>query len=534
MKIVASQFQGMRPIVQPMNLSDGQASDCMDCFLHSTGVDPLKSGKTISTGFHNVKALYRIDTSFVLLQERVSVVRSPVIEDKYDRLYFTRDEDKDGGVYVTNHDSFKQDKIKGKPLSGLKPPEHAPKATLLKDNAVSNETIEPDKYTSFRVTYVTEWGEESAPSLASELFSYIDKDNYGVRLSHIPISPHATVSKRRIYMAVDGEYFLRAEIGNTGTTYDLYPLNDDAIQDVLITENFDPPPEGLRGLVGLPNGSMAAFKNEGDDKTGTGMIVFSEPYQPHAYPVGYRHKSQYPVIALAVVPEGVLVLTTGKPMLISGTSPDTMYAQVIESSESCLSPESVLVQSGTAFWASPDGIAAFGGGAVSVISRNVWSREQWQALKPKRMLFAFYENHLLIYADHQAFLYSLGRNDLTRLSQSGVSCTYYDVMDDQLYVVRGDNLEAFNQGDVLEAVWQSKEYVIAGASPFNSLRIEADDYPVTFRLFTEAGEVQSKTIPNNKPTRVKSTGRKRIAYFRLASLARVRLVQLASSMQAVY
>ena len=564
MSIQISQFAMMRPIMQPLNLPETAAEVCRDCYVQSTGLDALRACRAVASGFGNCQTLYRIGNQFVAVAQDVSIARSTIIKDLYKRLYFTTA----GALYQSTETEFPQATIYGRNLAALLPPDNefgvGVSAQLMRDGspvAVYTQDVweriqsgevavrpEPgvvtdppviyedlEKFTAFRVTFVTDRGEETAPSPASDVVGYIDQDNYGFRLRNIPVSSNPWVVKRRVYMAVDGRWFWRTDIdNNVGTSLDLYPLYDDRIGDLLETEDFDPPPANAQGLVAHSNGVLALFFNEGS----TGTVCLSVPYQPHAYPVGFRFKSQYPIVALASVPEGLLVLTRGKPMLIVGATPEVMSDHVIESSEACLSKASVLVYNGACFWASPDGIAAFGGSQVQVISRNTWSREQWQALRPATMRMFFYENHLLIYAGsgnaQTAWLYALARHDVGEMSETEARCAWYDVLDDRLYLVRGDTLYAFNEGEPLEAHWLSKPLVLAGAKAMTAARVEAADYPVGWDYFGEAlVAMNDAAIQNNKPFRLRSTGRKRWVQVGLATRSQVRWVQLAHDMRAI-
>jgi hypothetical protein len=554
MKIAIHAFKGARPIVQPFNLQDNEASHCVDCYFQSSGLDPLKSGKFIARGFTGAKTIYRIDDQYISLYDVIDIVRSPIIQDKHRRLYFTTATGKKD-LYESVESDFAKVFIRGRRLRDLLPPNHyasynpgekrqrkardiAPFGVMTLLEGVEDEkNANPSyKYATFRITFVTDRGEETAPGMASDEVEYIDdKTKYGILLSDLPISDSSWVVSRRIYVAIDGgDFYLIDEIdNNVDTTYIIAPFDDDAITDLLITEDWDPVPENLTGLCGLPNGVLAGFLN---DKN-TGTIRLSFPFQPHAWPVDYSFKSLYKIVALLAVPEGLLVLTEGKPMLITGSTPDLMQEHVIESSDSCQSALSAVVSGGVAYWSSADGLAAFGGLQVKILSKNTWSRDQWQALNPRKMHFQVYEDHLLIYANDadKAFIYSLQRHDISELSQTGIECGLYDLVDDKLLLVDGDDLIAFNEGDYnLSATWESKHYIQTHARPYSSARIVADAYPLSFELLPEGNEgFFQKVIENDKPFRVKSTGRKRWQKIRIATPKRVNSLQVTITMQEI-
>ena len=497
------QFQLSKPVINSKSLIDSSASFCLDCYAHTSGLDPLRSLQEEALGYSGTVSLYRNNSDFIAFDSLVSVVPGPVIQDTYQRVFLTRDDA--GGLLQVTEGGFSSDLSSARVLSDLATPVAAPSVELITLDTgvwVSSPEIVAEKYAAFVVTFVTDRGEETAPSPASEVVGYIDSDDYGFRLTDLPVSTYPHVTARRIYITVDGEYYLIAEIAAAGASHDLASLDDDAISDLITTTDFSPPLADLRGLVGLPGGALAGFVNDGD----TGTVCVSEPFLPHAWPVGYRFKTYDKVVALAPVPEGLLVLTVGKPMIIVGDSPDVMSAHVIESTESCVSARSVLVSNGVCYWASPDGIAAFGGSQIQVVSRGTWSREQWQALDPRSMLFAWYEAHLLIYSDVGGWLFSLSRQDVSELSESG---------------------------DHLQAVWRSKSYVIPRAGVLSTGRLEADDYPVQLLLSAEGEAVMDKQVSGNQLFRLASKGRKRELTYEIRTNFRVSLVQLAGSAEEI-
>ena len=559
-----NQFLGMRPVVHPTNLPDNNAADCADCYFTSTGLDPLRALKLVSNGFSGVKSLHKANNQLVGIHADVNSVRSPIINDLYNRLYFTTS-GANPDLYVTTEAQFAKANIAGRRLADFTPPipnidthlsrwsdgtpqvvyvfpqpfidkiESGEYTGAVPPGATYMAESEMDAFTTFVYTFVTDMGEESAPSMPSKVQGYLNQADYRIHLAGIPFSGYAYVVKRNIYMEVDGDYFLVAEIENNDPIFSYYlpPFNSITLGKKLNTTDYDAAPTGLQGLVGLPCGSLAAFINKGS----TGTICLSEPYQPHAYPVKYRFKSLYPIVGLAVVPEGLLVLTKGYPLLISGGTPSVMVAQVIESSAACLSKTSIVVRDGTCYWSSPDGVASFGSDGIAIQTRGVWSREQWQTLQPSSALFAVYEDVLLIYLASSAWLLSLARQDVSRLSETGVTCALYDVEEDRLYMVRGNDLNAFGEGEHLTGKWYSKHFVQSMARSWTSGRIEADNYPL--RLALNAGdsqalaEVSKKTIINNHVFRLTATGRKRIVQFGLETQYRVRLVQMAHTMQEI-
>jgi hypothetical protein len=91
--------------------------------------------------------------------------------------------------------------------------------------------------------------------------------------------------------------------------YYSYDVLDDydskALNTILTTDEYDPPPEGLRGLVVIQNNILAGYVGN--------TLYFSEPKVPHAWPKEYATVLEYNVIGLSVLNGALVVLTDGYP-----------------------------------------------------------------------------------------------------------------------------------------------------------------------------------------------------------------------------
>ena len=539
-------FTGMRPIVEPLNLAEGEASFCRDCYLHTSGVDPLRGGKVEGAGFAGAATLYRAGDKFISMSCLTDFVRSPIVQDVHERLYYTSE--CDDGLRVTDWSSLVDDVV-GVDLSSLAVPLVAAVPTIITHGTAV------DSATNFVVTYISIRDEESVPSPVSGTVDYEDGVD-GVSLV-LPATADPDIAFMRVYMAINGDYYVLAEVPATQATLVSDPLDDDllvsesqfgssVVGTVLTSGSYFAAPSDLQGLIGVPNGVMAGFTNDGVGEV-TGTVHFSEPYQPHAWPYEYRFKIKYKIVGLATVPEGVLVLTEGKPSLITGSTPDVMDEHSLESYQSCMDRRSILDIGDSVLWSSPDGVAVYGGRSIKVLSENVWSREQWQALGHDDVIFGLYENKLVIYpqaAGSDGLLYDLRRNDVTRLSQGNATALLYDVEIDALWLVRGDSLERFNEGGRLVAHWIGKPEIVPMAMTFNSARLIPEG-AVRFSLYRVNNEYEqadevvtaywSKLVTDERPFRVGSAGRMRMIRlgFELVGLERLRLAQLGQDMRSV-
>jgi hypothetical protein len=61
----------------------------------------------------------------------------------------------------------------------------------------------------------------------------------------------------------------------------------------LTTTSYLPPPDGMKGLIALPNGCVAGFSGN--------TVYISEPYAPHAYPLLNQYTVPFPIVAIGNV-----------------------------------------------------------------------------------------------------------------------------------------------------------------------------------------------------------------------------------------
>lgn len=253
------------------------------------------------------------------------------------------------------------------------------------NSAVVTRNVETRAYV---ITFVTDWGEESAPSPASDLLTLDQNDNVqigcptpepgrfivGWRLWRSSVTERGTA-----FQLVDGTGASNAVM--QGGAFAYFAVNnltylDDArqeeLQETLQTLTWVEPPANLKGLVALPNGILAGFF----DKT----LCFSEPYAGYAWPVEYQQTVKYRIVGLAVYGQTVVVLTEGHPYYFSGADSASMSGQEVESPQACISKRTIAAVEGGVMYASPDGLCLAGPSGVEVLTTMAFSKADWQAL----------------------------------------------------------------------------------------------------------------------------------------------------------
>lgn len=397
----------------------------------------------------------------------------------------------------------------------------------------------------YAVTFMTDWGEESAPSPVSDLLEPDQNDTVTVARPTVPGGRH--IAKWNLY---------RTNSGNIGTDFqlvDVMLIATTAYTDAKkAAELGEPCPSAawaeppyrmdtgsgtypnfatkgadpyMRGLVGMANGVMAGFVDN--------FVAFSEPYAPYAWPVQYQIPLKYEVVGLGAFGSTVFVGTTGRPSLISGSDSASMSAQELDESQACVSAKSIVCIDGGAFYASPDGLCYASQGGVEVISDGLFTREDWQKLDPKSIIGFTHDGiYYFSYTGNGGGAYSLDRKSrkLTSLDMR-FTAVHSDVRSDGLFFVNGPKVYRALTSGRRTGKWKSPKQALPSQSPLAWLRVmgdQSDAAPVTVTWFGDGEQRYQVAVADIEPVRL-PPGRYLEHEVQIESKARITRVILASS-----
>lgn len=264
---------------------------------------------------------------------------------------------------------------------------------------------------AYLYTWITAYGEESAPSPATVVNGWAN-GNWDITIWSPPpddMGVDRNITTVRIYRTVPGTtgqtvYYQVADINladNTvknvtttpgvlsGTVIIIGPgqvkdtLGDDqvALNIQLPSTNWFPPPEGLQGILSMPNGMAVGFKDN--------ELWFCEPYRPHAWPPGYVITTEFPIIGIGVSGMAVVAATSGTPYIAQGTAPANMSLIKLPNEEPCTSRDSVLGTGNGVYYTSQKGLIQVNPSGSAINTTELWiTRERWSALTPQKNLRA--------------------------------------------------------------------------------------------------------------------------------------------------
>lgn len=458
-------FIGEIPRLAPRYLPDFAAAAAFDVRLNDGALTPVRDRLFITSitspppgGF---KTFLSHDGDWLAWADHVNAVPGPVATD---RLYYTGD-----GVPKM--------RVPGGTVYDLKVPK--PSQALIAASGGGGSAATVTRVYVF--TYVTGDFEESEPSAASN--SLVCKEDETITLSNFPSVPSGrNITKQRIYRsqtAAGGAtalFFLHERNAGTGNYVDSAAPN--AVGEPIPSVDYNQPPDTLAGIVGMPNGMMAAFV--GKD------LYFCEPYLPHAWPVKYVLTCDFDIVALSASGTTLLIGTTGQPYVASGTHPATMQLDKVELNEPCINAKGMVDLGSASAYPSPNGLVVADASGVRVVSRNLFTREGWQKLDPASFVAGQYNGRYFAsyaYTDPvlgpqtgTAIIDLSGEQPFLVQSRITAQALWHDIKTGQLYMLDGgQNVWLWDAPGMVNRTmtWRSKPFV-GPAMNYGCIKIESD------------------------------------------------------------
>jgi hypothetical protein len=498
-------FSGENRAIHPKLLSEKAGTLSLNQKPGRGDLRPWKSPSQVATVPSGRQTIYRMgrdvasDSQYWLSWTgTVHAVLGFDTTDTTERTYYTGD----GIPKVTYNTSLDGVDPQDNPGSNWRPlgiPAPSTPCTMTASGGVGTVT---ESY-FYVYTYVNDWGWESAPSPVSLMLTRLTDDTTTITgFSTVPAGNY-NVNRIRIYRtqtASSGstDFFFLREIayGTVSTTDD-----NRALGEVIPTVTWLEPPANLSNLKSLWNGMLAGISEN--------SVRFCEPYVPYAWPVAYDvvPPDSKPV-GLGVFGQSLLVLTTARPVLVSGSSPDSMDQQMLEIPQGCVSSKSIVSMGTGVAWASDDGLCWFGSGGARILTAGLMLREDWQALVPSSIIGKMYEGlYFGSYDDgsgRKGFIIDPSSPQGIFFLDTGYTAMHFDELKDQLYVLDGVNIKKWDAGSLMTVKARSKVFHNPKPINFSAAEVLADSYPLTLRVYANGVLKHTQSVANNNPFRLPS------------------------------
>lgn len=587
MKISLNSFQGQLPVVADSRLPDNAAALCLNGRFEGGSLVPEREvsgypGITLSAG----AAAFQItdettiqtalanntpltvspsDDWLISAASDGDIVRGPLANDAYDRWYIAQQDAAPQVRYQHDGNTVSSDIGLDAPVfSGGQVYPTAPAFSTKIDSVDAGGYTrptgaesgwEPNKvYSTYIVTQVSDYGEESKPCDPSNVFHRWEPDNrssaatinLGTDLFNTP-----EIASINLYRSDGGgsfgfvgsmaredyEYQIAEGGAIDGAAYFVDQVYSGELGEPNISADWDKPDPKMKALTNVGQGLLAGYFDS--------TVCFCEPYYPHAWPIEYQYnladdKTRVEVRGIVSTSGFILVTTNAKPVLMYGSDPAAMSQQVVDIEAPNLARRGLVDMGDYALYPTHEGLMMVASGATRIVTKGVFSKDQWQALNPASFVaFRYHEDYLCFHGD-RAFIYSAdsGYFPIDPWANWGdveVLDGYYNPASDAFWVlVQAGNttrIAKFGAGELAQLRWQSKRFQIPNGINFSSARVEGES-EIEFYL-TGDGYSFHKTITDDLPFRL-PPGRPRSLQLELRSRGRIDAVTVATSMQELY
>lgn len=505
-KVVIRGFGGMVPVVESRLLPEYAAEETVNTWLTSGCAQGLREPVAVHDCQEGTRTVFRIPKSdpsveamadsYWLEFEAVNttVVRSPISDTDDARYYWAN------GVDPPGYTTFSRIRDGKPPLRlGIPSPIVPPTIKVIGGGGVGpGNNILTDRV--YIYTWLSEYHEEGAPGPPSDAKRGFQNGMWEVTLA--APSP-ADVAQRalkytRIYRTVTtpggtAAFHFVAEIPITQLIFnDAQPDTVIGFNDQLISVEFTGPPEGLEGMVSLPNGMIAGWVGQ--------QLWYCEPFRPHAWPPSYQTSVDFPIVGMAAYGEALVIGTQNVAFLAIGVNPLNVTLVQITGSEPCVSTNSFAVTPQGVLYAGPNGLMMNNGGGATNISREFMSTDKWQELlKLKGLSAALLNGAYYCYGgvEEQAFQADAFQNDAFQTAPSAATdgalieyrdkrigytilrsaeLTYkvlQDVWTSEVLLVRGNKVwhQSIAKGDKALYEWRSKLFQLPLPQNYSCMKI---------------------------------------------------------------
>lgn len=491
-------FTGTIPRVNPRLLPPQAAQRAVNTRLEAGDLKPFaKSALSHTLPTLAATIFRRLDDTWLSWAGDVNAANAPVSQD---RTYYTGD-----GVPKVLYGAGTGTVL---PLA-LPRPTVALVGTIL-DGDLDTATSE---HVFYSYTFVTLLGEESQPANLSNEILCSALQVIGLTGFAVPPAGRG-IDRYRIY---------RSQTDTLGATQ-LYIVDEVAVSSLLVpwphdptdkpvgslipSTFYDPPVDTLEGLVAGPNGMMAAFS--GRD------LYFCEPFIPHAWPEVYSLQMDYPIVGLASIGSAFVVMTSGTPYLLQGTSPATMVQTKLEQNLPCVAKKGIVDLGYTVIYPSTEGFVSVSNAGAQVVSNPLFTREQWAALKPATIVASQHIGHYIFsYLPDGADTRLTTLMDLTGAqpwlvtTTEPFTATFFQLGTGKLFFLIRKKIwewDVLGQ-DPKTMIWRSRLFHLAGPINYGAFLVETDTYDgsgsMAVRIYADGVLVHTVTS-RNTPERLPS------------------------------
>lgn len=514
-------FSGLNEKIAPRLLPEDVAQDAENVFLDRGRIEGLPQDVNDSSepsshpASHidgTTKTIFKAtNNEWFTFSDDVDVIKSPIKEDSFSRFYFTGVSGSSGFPRMVDASNG----ISGGgpyPVTSYRLGLPTPPA-FTSAPSVNNATAAAGAATSSRAyiyTEITTFGEEGPPSVVTSADIVDAADGATVTLA-LPAATSGvySIAKRRIYRAdLNGIFRFVKDVSGTSAGNTTEAVKDSSLgEEIESTDNLAPPddvssshPDGpMLGITTMPNGITAGFSGN--------TLLFSEAFLPHSYPLANQLTTKEDIVGIVSIASGLLVTTKGKPLIAGGTDPSAMSLVEIDANLPNSNKRSLVDMGEYALYASPDGLVIASNSGVSLVTQQIFTRDQWQDYYPENIEAYEYEGKYLGFtwdgsnsSTKKGFIFDpRGQKNAFVNLDFYATAGFNDRENDELYLVIGGTLKKFaRSSNARTYTWKSKEFYSNLPISPGVAKVSAESYnSLTFKLYADGSLKHTQTVTSN-------------------------------------
>ncbi|EJK8886963.1 hypothetical protein NLW46_004019 [Salmonella enterica] len=475
-------MRGEMPRVLPHMLPDGSAVLARNCHFRFGVITPVMGDSDVVREFpvKPVTVFHYRDNFWFSWSNVTDVIRSPVAQDPYGRVYYT-----DGQYPKVTSAQIATSGSGPYPSASYRLGVPAPEGTITctvneppkeenKSSSVDEGDPTDDETRFYTQTFVTDYGEEGSPGPQSLELTVKKGGSVDLTMQPPPLQ-NSNITRRRIYRSVSGggnaDFLLVTEL-DAGVLSFHDDLLSEQLGPALETWHYVMPPDNMTGLCMMANGIAAGFAGN--------EVMFSEAYLPYAWPDSYRQTTAEEIVAIAPIGTALVVATKGEPYLFSGVSPANISGVKLPIVQACVSRFSMVAMDGFALFAGTNGLVSVDGNGNAVLAtEKIISPEQWRDMfNPSSVRAYLYRGEYVASCTKPdgnpgMFVFNPQGMDIRHLNASS-DAAYNELATDTLYVVRDQSMFIAQGGAApVPLTWRSKTFIAPEGTGFSCLRIKS-------------------------------------------------------------
>lgn len=493
---------GIAPDLQPqevaeyardLTIEDGQIRKVADDLFIVT---PAKAGTKVSIYKFGKAVTNDTDYWFHWLND-TDATRGPALTDASERTYYTES----GQVPKVTDNSIA--------LAGTSYPFASYTLGLPSPAAVtigaSGGTPDPATAVSVNVviTFVTAWGEEGPPSVASNLITINDGQTLTVTV--IPGTPGGSynVANVRIYASAfnsqgsgNFKFFGTVAIGagSYAHTFSVAGLAESLQSPYLLA-----PPTDLFGIGLHPGKFLYGFSGRN--------FCRSEINRAHGWPAEYVDPVDYEIVGGAIIGASVVICTKRNTWIAEGGDPANQSLRRIEGLKyPAVSKRSITVtDSGVAYAADAGLVVVAPDGSGALLTEKMIGFAAWKAYKPSSFTSVFHRGLYIAFYNTGA---ATGSIVIDMVNKTLVESSIYATaawsepgLNGALYLQVGADIVKWRAGaGARTPLWRSPKRQLDHNKAWGAARVVANDYTgnITFKLIQDGTTTSTKTLANRK------------------------------------